>query len=99
MGRQITFLAPSIVPTARPRVAPNLNVLEGVEIGDTSDVLRGKKVSFRVEWPSFKAFMTEMELLLRGRFGVAETDWWDLNSDDMSPYMQGGRSNVGRVSG
>jgi hypothetical protein len=37
--------------------------------------------------------------MLRGRFGVAETDWWDLNSDDMSPYMQGGRANTKRVAG
>lgn len=99
MARSVAFLTPGVRPGVKPKVTPNLDVLAGVDLGDVSESLRAKKVSFRVEWPSFKAFIEEIEVILRTRFGVAETDYWNLNSDDMSPYMHGGRANVARVSG
>ena len=50
--------------------------------------------------PKFK-WMTleEVEKILFERFGILKTNWWNLNSDSMNPNMEGGRSNVARVSG
>jgi hypothetical protein len=54
--------------------------------------LEGKRVGFRVDWPSFHVFSDEAGSYLRDTEGVVSTPWWDLNVEESDPHLRGGRS-------
>ena len=61
--------------------------------------LKGLKMGIRSEWPSNVTFMTEMQKILISEYGVVdEVPWWDLQSDEGTPFIEGGRTNVGRIN-
>jgi len=52
------------------------------------EVLRGKRIGFRVEWPSFRVFCEELDRYFSEHYGTTdETAWWDVTSEDDNPWV------------
>ncbi|MGC2175728.1 MAG: hypothetical protein WA614_09720 [Acidimicrobiales bacterium] len=62
--------------------------------------LKGLRMGIRSEWTSNLAFMMEMKKILIADYGIEDdVTLWDLQSDEGTPFIEGGRSNEARING
>lgn len=55
--------------------------------------LVGRRIGFRIEWPSFHVFTDEVGSQLMERYGVSSVPAWDLDVEEGNPYTEGGRAH------
>ena len=96
MVNTVVFSPVPVKPQSNDALGPFMVGKTGVKKGD----LRGLYMGIRSEWPSNLAYMTEMRKILVDDYGIHDDiTLWDLQSDEGTPFIEGGRANETSING